>query len=78
MKPLGERLIEAGLINETQLQTALREQQRTKEYLGKVLIRLGFANEQAVAAALPGSPGPGEVCGSRAVLPATRGNAARP
>ncbi len=52
MKPLGERLIEAGLINETQLQTALREQQRTKEYLGKVLIRLGFANEQAVAAAL--------------------------
>lgn len=52
MKPLGQRLIEAGLINETQLQTALREQQRTKEYLGKILIRLGYASEQAVAAAL--------------------------
>ena len=52
MKPLGQRLIEAGLIDETQLQTALREQQRTKEYLGKILIRLGFVNEEAVAAAL--------------------------
>ncbi|MFQ5848741.1 MAG: GspE/PulE family protein [Candidatus Methylomirabilales bacterium] len=52
MKPLGQRLIEAGLINDTQLQTALREQRRTKEYLGKILIRLGFATEEAVAAAL--------------------------
>ena len=52
MKPLGQRLIEAGLINETQLQTALREQQRTREYLGKILIRLGYDNDEAVAAAL--------------------------
>ncbi|MFQ5804698.1 MAG: secretion system protein E, partial [Candidatus Methylomirabilales bacterium] len=52
MKPLGQRLIEAGLINDTQLQTAMREQQRTREYLGKILIRLGFVNEEAVGAAL--------------------------
>ncbi len=52
MKPLGQRLIEAGLINEPQLQTAMREQQRTREYLGKILIRLGFVSEEAVGAAL--------------------------
>lgn len=52
MKPLGQRLIEAGLINETQLQTALREQQRTREYLGRILIRLGYVSDEAVAAAL--------------------------
>ncbi len=52
MKPLGQRLIEAGLINDTQLQTAMREQQRTREYLGKILIRLGFVSEEAVGAAL--------------------------
>jgi type IV pilus assembly protein PilB len=52
MKPLGQRLIEAGLINETQLQAALREQARTKEYLGRILIRLGYVSEEAVAAAL--------------------------
>lgn len=52
MKPLGQRLIEAGLINETQLQAAMREQQRTRETLGTILIRLGFVDEEAVAAAV--------------------------
>ncbi len=52
MKPLGQRLVEAGLINETQLQGALREQQKTREYLGRILIRLGYVSEEAVAAAL--------------------------
>ena len=52
MKPLGQRLIEAGLINDTQLQAALREQQRTKGTLGTILIRLGFVDEEAVAAAI--------------------------
>jgi type IV pilus assembly protein PilB len=52
MKPLGQRLIEAGLINDSQLQTALREQQRTREYLGRILIRLGYVSDEAVAAAL--------------------------
>ena len=52
MKPLGQRLVEAGLINDTQLQSALREQQKTREYLGRILIRLGYVSEEAVAAAL--------------------------
>jgi len=52
VKPLGQRLIEAGLINETQLQAAMREQQRTRETLGTILIRLGFVDEEAVAAAV--------------------------
>ena len=52
MKPLGHRLIEAGLINETQLQAGLREQQRTRETLGTILVRLGFVDEEAVAAAV--------------------------
>ncbi len=52
MKPLGQRLIEAGLIDQTQLQAALSEQQRTKQTLGSILIRLGFVDEEAVAAAV--------------------------
>lgn len=44
--------MEAGLINETQLQAGLREQQRTKQNLGSILIRLGFVDEEAVAAAV--------------------------
>ena len=52
MKPLGQRLIEAGLIDQTQLQAALSEQQRTKQTLGSILIRLGFVDEEAVAAAI--------------------------
>ena len=52
MKPLGQRLIEAGLIDQTQLQAALSEQQRTKQNLGSILIRLGFVDEEAVAAAV--------------------------
>jgi type IV pilus assembly protein PilB len=52
VKPLGQRLIEAGLIDQTQLQAALSEQQRTKQTLGSILIRLGFVDEEAVAAAV--------------------------
>ena len=52
MKPLGQRLIEAGLIDQAQLQAALSEQQRTKQTLGSILIRLGFVDEEAVAAAV--------------------------
>jgi len=52
VKPLGQRLIEAGLIDQTQLQAALSEQQRTKQNLGSILIRLGFVDEEAVAAAV--------------------------
>ncbi len=43
--PLGERLIEAGLITEDQLQVALKEQSRNDEPLGRILVRLGLLSE---------------------------------
>jgi len=43
--PLGERLIEAGLISEDQLHVALKEQSRSDEPLGRILVRLGLISE---------------------------------
>ena len=43
--PLGERLIEAGLITEDQLQVALKEQSRHDEPLGRILVNLGLISE---------------------------------
>ncbi len=41
-KPLGQRLLEAGLISEEQLNLALREIKRLGIYLGEALVNLGF------------------------------------
>lgn len=50
---IGERLVEKGMITRDQLKTALEEQKRTAEPLGKVLERLGFIqNEVQFKAAL--------------------------
>jgi len=43
--PLGERLIEAGLITKDQLQVALTEQSRRDEPLGRILVTLGLISE---------------------------------
>ena len=43
--PLGERLINAGLITEDQLQVALTEQSRRDEPLGRILVSLGLISE---------------------------------
>lgn len=43
--PLGERLIEAGLISRDQLQVALKEQSRRDEPLGRILVKLGLISE---------------------------------
>ncbi|MBT8100285.1 MAG: Flp pilus assembly complex ATPase component TadA, partial [Gammaproteobacteria bacterium] len=43
--PLGERLIEAGLITTDQLQVALTEQRRNDEPLGRILVKLGLISE---------------------------------
>ncbi len=45
--------VEAGLINEQQLQSALRGQQRTRECLGRILIRLGYVSDEGRRRALP-------------------------
>jgi type IV pilus assembly protein PilB len=51
-KRLGDRLLEAGLINRHQLELALREQKRTGRLIGAVLHELGFVTEQDIAAFL--------------------------
>jgi len=51
-KKLGECLIQAGLITEDDLQSALLEHKRTGERLGAVLVRLNLATERQIAKAL--------------------------
>jgi type IV pilus assembly protein PilB len=43
--PLGERLVEAGLIERAQLETALSRQAENKQRLGETLLELGFVTE---------------------------------
>jgi type IV pilus assembly protein PilB len=51
-KPLGQRLLDAGLIDEQQLDLALREQKRQGRKLGEVLIDLGFVAPGVITDAL--------------------------
>ena len=51
-KKLGECLIQAGLITEDDLRTALVEHKRPGERLGAVLVRLNLATERQIAKAL--------------------------
>lgn len=54
---LGERLINAGILTEDQLDLALKEQKRTLELLGEVLVGLGFLTQDAIASALAAEAG---------------------
>jgi type IV pilus assembly protein PilB len=45
-KRLGDLLVESGIISETQLQEALKEQSKTKQKLGDLLITQGYITEQ--------------------------------
>jgi type IV pilus assembly protein PilB len=51
-KPIGQRLLEAGLINELQLDLGLREQKRQGKMLGEVLVDLGFVNPEVLTGTL--------------------------
>src|SRR5690242_5957621 len=51
-KKIGECLVQAGLITETDLQTALVEHKRSGERLGSVLVRMNLATERQIAKAL--------------------------
>jgi type IV pilus assembly protein PilB len=51
-KKLGETLIQAGLITEEDLRTALAEHKRSGERLGAVLVRMNLATERQIAKAL--------------------------
>ena len=52
LKPLGQRLLDDGLIDEQQLDLALREQKRQRRKLGEVLIDLGFVPPGVITGAL--------------------------
>jgi type IV pilus assembly protein PilB len=47
-KPLGERLIEAGLLSQGQLDLALREQKRKGGLLDQLLADLGFVSQEII------------------------------
>ncbi len=56
-KLLGERLIEAGLVSQDQLDLALREQRRTGERIGEILISLGFVTQELISSVLASEAG---------------------
>jgi type II secretion system protein E len=49
---IGQMLIEAGAITPEQLETGLKEQQKTKEFICSILIRLGIGNEEKIFSVL--------------------------
>lgn len=51
-KPLGELLVEDGLLSQSQLDLALARQRRTRERLGEAIVALGFATAEAIARAV--------------------------
>ncbi len=51
-KPLGQRLLDAGLISEVQLDLALREKKRQDKFLGEILVDLGFVSPEVLTSSL--------------------------
>lgn len=47
-KPLGQRLIDMGILTEAQLDLALKLQKRTGAMLGETLIHLGFVSDEVL------------------------------
>ena len=45
---IGEMLLTQGNVNPEQLQQALDEQRRTGELLGRILVRLGYLDEDVL------------------------------
>lgn len=48
-KPLGQILIEGGLISRQQLQEALAVQENQGGLIGEIVVKLGFAKEEDIA-----------------------------
>ncbi|PKO52008.1 MAG: secretion system protein E, partial [Betaproteobacteria bacterium HGW-Betaproteobacteria-21] len=51
-RPIGQTLLDAGLISQDQLRIALLEQSRSAGQLGRVLVQLGFITETTLRDAL--------------------------
>ncbi len=48
-KPLGQILLERGIINNSQLQKALEAQEQQGGLIGEIIVALGFAKEEDIA-----------------------------
>lgn len=48
-KRLGEILVSEGLVNDEQIQEALKKQSESGELLGEILVRLGYVTEGDIA-----------------------------
>lgn len=64
---IGEILVSKGVTTTDQINIALTEQKRTKEHLGKILVRLGFATDSIINDVIGGVIGQESVDLSRAV-----------
>lgn len=64
---LGEILVEKGVTTPDQIKIALTEQKRSKEHLGKILVRLGFATEAIISDVIGGVIGQETIDLKRAV-----------
>lgn len=51
-KQLGELLLEKGIINQSQLEKALKFQKERGGLIGQILVSMGFAKEEEIAQAL--------------------------
>ncbi len=65
---IGELLVSKGVISGDQVRIALTEQRRTREHLGRILVRLGFATEAVISDVLGGALGYDSVDLSRVVV----------
>jgi type II secretory ATPase GspE/PulE/Tfp pilus assembly ATPase PilB-like protein len=65
---IGELLVGKGVVSEDQVRIALTEQRRTKEHLGRILVRLGFATESVIRDVLGGALGYDSVDLSKVVV----------
>ncbi len=52
LKQLGELLLEKGIINQNQLEKALKLQKEKGGLIGQILVMLGFVTEEEIAQAL--------------------------
>src|SRR5690606_2105245 len=65
---LGEILVQKGVTTPDQIEIALTEQRRTREHLGKILVRLGFATEATIRDVIGGVIGQESVDLTKAVV----------
>ena len=48
-KPLGQILMERGVIDNSQLEQALKAQKQGGELIGEIIVKMGFAKEEDIA-----------------------------